>query len=366
MIRCAVAFLLAESLISDRPNRLVVTTDEVEKPSYGVYEVKDLDYFTNPKFIDASMFIKPSFAWHATYFMPYCSDHLDSNQIARKITKGLRDITHQAHVGLVRDAKMEINCLQSLSSISNLELGQSFINLSKCEKSVKTMCTSRTILNLAFKGIIAVDGPYKAFAPRMADQPIVVTQDQPIDMSSLVPNGEMLGEIRTDFEQNALAWYQGHLHLFKQNLETREWTPVTLIGSEMETGSLITNHILKAYPDFKLLWTEFYKEKEAITQEFKPSMYSSKSPYEYHYHQMYLFLNSLDRHDVELWYNYPFLDFECNPSPSDTHEYPRKSLKKNLRTIRVFLTWSQKVRYQQLTPLRVTGTTGPFEEKKTT
>ncbi|SZF06320.1 unnamed protein product [Blumeria hordei] len=361
MIRCAVAFLLAESLISDRPNRLVVTTDEVEKPSYGVYEVKDLDYFTNPKFIDASMFIKPSFAWHATYFMPYCSDHLDSNEIGRKITKGLRDITHQAHVGLVRDAKMENNCLQSLSSISNLELGQSFINLSKCEKNVKKMCTSRTIMNLAFKGIIAVDGPYKAFAPRMADQPIVVTDDQPMDMSSLVLNGEMFARIRTEHEQIALAWYQGHLQLFKQNLRTNEWTPVTRIESEMETGSLITNHILKALPDSKIPWTEFYKEKEHIVQAYKLPMRRKKSRRNYYHREIHDFFNSNEALDTDLLYNYPFIGFQFSRYDSESREFIRYPSDKNLQILRHVLTWSQKVCNQKLTPFRVTGTTGPSE-----
>ncbi|CCU82324.1 CSEP0452 putative effector protein [Blumeria hordei DH14] len=361
MIRCAVAFLLITGQSSDRLDRLVVTTDDVEQQSYGVYEVKNRDYITNSESIDASIFTETKIAHQGTFYMPYCSDHLDSKEIALKITIHLRDRTHRAHVGLVRDEKMENNCLQSLSSISNLGMGQTPINLSKCEKNMKKMCTSRTIMNLAFKGIIAVDGPYKAFAPRMADQPIVVTDDQPMDMSSLVLNGEMFARIRTEHEQIALAWYQGHLQLFKQNLRTNEWTPVTRIGSEMETGSLITNHILKALPDSKIPWTEFYKQKEHIVQAYKLPMRRKKSRRNYYHREIHDFFNSNEALDTDLLYNYPFIGFQFSRYDSESREFIRYPSDKNLQILRHVLTWSRKVCNQQLTPFRVTGTTGPSE-----
>ncbi|SZF06319.1 unnamed protein product [Blumeria hordei] len=361
MIRCAVAFLLIAGNSSDRLDRLVVTTDDAEKPSYGVYEVNDRDYFTNSEFIDASIFIETKITRQGTNFMPYCSDHFDSNEIAQKITKGLMDITHQAQVGLVRDTKTENDCLNSLSSISNIGMGQNSINLSNCDKNVRNVCTSRTIMNLAFMGIIAVDGPYRAFAPGMADQPIMVTQDQPMDMSSLVRKGEMFARIRTEHEQIALAWYQGHLQLFKQNLETREWTPVTRIGSEMETGSLITNHILKALPDSKNRWTEFYSRKEHIVKTYKRPMLRMNTKHDYYDGEIHEFFTSNEQLDINLLHNYPFLDFEYNPYTSDFDEYTRCSLDKNLHTLRHLFRWSQKVCNQKLTPFRVRGTTGLSE-----
>ncbi|CAD6500692.1 BgTH12-06400 [Blumeria graminis f. sp. triticale] len=243
MIRCAVAFLLISGRRWNRLDRLVVTTDEVDKPSYGVYEVKSRDHFPHPKSIDEFMLSRTEITEKGTYYMPYCSDHFDSSEIAGIITKGLTDITHRAHVNLTHDPKMERSCLKSLASISNPKLEQNVIDISK--------------------GIIAVDGPYKAFVPRIADQTIVVTHDQPMDMKSLVLNGEIFARSSTGLEQNALAWYQGHLHLFKQNMETNQWSPVTLVGSEVRNGSLITEHILGVLPDLTWPWRAIDRAQKA-------------------------------------------------------------------------------------------------------
>ncbi|CCU82330.1 unnamed protein product [Blumeria hordei] len=363
MIRCAFAFLLIVGKSSDRLDRLVVTTDEVEKPSYGVYEVKDRDYFTNSEFIDTSIFSETKTTKQGTYYMPYCSDHLDSNEIARKITKGLTDITHQAHLGFVPDTEKENNCLNSLFSISNLELDQNMIDLSKCEKKVRRTCTSRTILNLAFTGIIAVDGPYKAFAPQKADQPIVVADDQPMDMSLLVLDGEMFGRIRTKYEEIALAWYQGHLQLFKQDLKTDNWTPVTLIGSEIWTGSLITNHILKLYPNTKLGWTEFYKKKEAIIQAYKSPMNRRRSRSDKYYNKIYDFINSFDRRKDRLLYNYPFLDLEYSLYLSDSHEQPVYFFGTKLKALSLIFTMGEKLYHKRLSIFMATGKTGSPDKR---
>ncbi|SZF06335.1 unnamed protein product [Blumeria hordei] len=223
------------------------------------------------------------------------------------------------------------------------------------------MCTSRTIMNLAFMGIIAVDGPYKAFAPEMADQPIVVTQDHPIDMSSLVLNGEMFARIRIEYEYIALAWYQGHLQLFKQNLRTNEWTPITLIGSEMWTGSLITNHILNALPDPKTRWTEFYSKKKDIVKTYSRPSDGINSRYERYDREIHDVFNSHDRHDINMLNNYPFLDFDYNRYRLDFYENYRYALETKLQILRQVLTWSRKVCIQKLNPFRVTGTTGPSE-----
>ncbi|CAD6500687.1 BgTH12-06395 [Blumeria graminis f. sp. triticale] len=346
MIRCAVAFLLIAGESSNRLDRLVVTTDEVDKPSYGVYEVKDRDHFPHSEFIDAPMLIKTKITRQGTYYMPYCSDYLQSVEIARFITKGLTEITQLAHLGLTHDTRMEKKCLTYLSSIYRPEL--------------------EIILDLAFKGIIAVDGPYKAFAPQMADQPIVVTHDQPMEMRSLVLNGEMFARSGTELEQNALAWYHGHLHLFKQNLKTSEWTPVTQIGSEVENGSLITNHILEALPNSKRSWTEFYEMKKDIIEAYEPPNSKGNTRYDIYSKEIYNFLNSIEIHDINLLHNYPFLDFEYSRYLSDIYKNSPYYLGKKLRTLRHLLTWSRKVYHQRLISFRVMGTTGPFEEKKTT
>ena len=363
MLWCATAFLLIAGKSSNRLDRLVVATDEVDKPSYGVYEVKGRDYFPHSEFIDHFMLTKTKITEKGTYYMSYCSDYLKSVEIASIITEGLTDITYQAHVGLAHDTKMEKKCLTYLSSISKLGPEQSVIDLSKCEKKVRKMCTSRIILDLAFKGIIAVDGPYKAFAPRMADQLIVVTHDQPLDMSSLFLNGETFARSGTELEQNALAWYQGHLHLFKQNLKTSEWTPVTQIGSEVNNGPLITNHVLEALPDSKLQWTRFYKMKEEITRPYNPWNLQRSWRYDSYSQEIYNFLNSDERNYDHLIHTYPFLNRNYRNPISRFHESLRYYFDNYSRILHQIFWYSEKLSHQKLMPHRTTGTMSQFEEK---
>ncbi|SZF06332.1 unnamed protein product [Blumeria hordei] len=379
MIWCATAFLLITGKSSNGLDRLVVTTDEVHQPSYGVYEVKSRSNFPHSKSIDQFMLTETQIKDKGTYYMSYCSEYLRSAEIASLITKGLTDITQHAHIGLTKDKKEERNCLKSISSMSNLNLDQNVIDLSKCEKKVRRTCTSRTILNLAFTGIIAVDGPYKAFAPQKADQPIVVTQDQPLDMRFLFLNGEIFAKSGTELEQNALAWYQGHLHLFKQNLKTNEWTPVTLIGSEVKTGTLITNHILKALPDSKRRWMEFYREKDDVINAYKPpigrrysrndhhyrrvSIRGRNLRYDDHYGRIHDFVNSGEIYEDRFVLKYPFVD-SINLYHACKYEISRRIYVANgLQIFHELLTDSKKLTHQKLMPSPVTGSMSPLEEK---
>ncbi|CCU82340.1 CSEP0458 putative effector protein [Blumeria hordei DH14] len=311
MLRCAIAFLLVAGRGSNRLDRLVVTTDEVNKPSYSVYEVESRDRFPHPEFIDKLILAKSHIIWHGTYYMPYCSDRLRSSKIASLITKGLTDITHRAHIGFTDSQKAEKSCLKSLPTINNLESGPNVIDVSKCEKKVRRVCTSRIILNLAFQGIVAVDERLGAFAPRNADQPIVVAVNQAIDISSLILNGEMFLRNSTEREQNALAWYQGHLHLFKKDLETNKWSPVTLVGSEGKNGSLITDHVLKVLPDSLLGWEKFYDVKLRRLEYYLATRHRGISRYPGRYWD-FGSPSSVAGISVRLWDFYPFCPSRCS------------------------------------------------------
>ncbi|CCU82331.1 putative effector protein [Blumeria hordei DH14] len=182
-------------------------------------------------------------------------------------------------------------------------------------------------------------------------------------MSSLFLNGEIFAKSATELEQNALAWYQGHLHLFKQNLRTNEWTPVTLIGSEVKTGSLITNHILEALPDSKLRWTEFYKMKEDIIWPYNPWNFRKSTRYDVNSQEIKNFLYSSERYEDKFILNYPFFDSNYRRRVLRFHESLRIYFGKDLRTLRRRLTPSKKLSHQKLMPSPVTGTMSPFEEK---
>ncbi|CCU82398.1 putative effector protein [Blumeria hordei DH14] len=191
--------------------------------------------------------------------MSYCSDSLQSHAIVDIITSGMTEITARAHLHWNENLEAETECYRSLTFVNYPELKIHVNKMSKFPSRVKSKCTNQVILNLAFSGIIAVDGDYRKYAPSKADQPVVVTMDQPMKLRSLLLNGELIKGTKTAFGQEALAWYQGHLHLFKRNRNGNAWLPVTTIGHENYIGWLISKFIDANFPEIYKSWKDYYR-----------------------------------------------------------------------------------------------------------
>ncbi|SZF02857.1 unnamed protein product [Blumeria hordei] len=238
-------------------DRLIVTQFETNESSYGVYELTSRRTFPHPMLINQPGEFWESEMENGTHIMSYCSDSLQSHEIVYKITSGMTDITSRAHLHWNENFKAESDCLQSLKSVIISEEKIDVNSMSKFSSRVKSKCTNQVILNLAFSGIIAVDGDYRKYAPPKADQPVVVTLDEPMKLRSLLLNGELIKGTKTAFGQEALAWYQGHLHLFKRNGNSDAWLPVTTIGHENYNGWLIANFIGANFPKIIDSWKDY-------------------------------------------------------------------------------------------------------------
>ncbi|CCU76079.1 putative effector protein [Blumeria hordei DH14] len=258
-MKCVIAFLLLSAKDPENIDRMIVTHFETNAPSYGVYELTNGRNFPHPTIIN-----QPGVIWNpaienGTNIMSYCSNSLQSHEIVDKITSGMTDITSRAHLHWNENHGAEMDCCRSLIFVNNLEEKIDDNIMSKFSPKMKSKCTNQVILNLAFSGIIAVDGEYRKYAPPKADQPVVVTLDQPMELRSLLLNGELIKGKETVFGQEALAWYQGHLHLFKRNIRRDAWLPVTTIGYESDNGWLIYNFINVNFPEIFNSWKDYYK-----------------------------------------------------------------------------------------------------------
>ncbi|SZF02868.1 unnamed protein product [Blumeria hordei] len=258
-MQCVIAFLLLSAKDPENMDRLIVTQFEANETSYGVYELTAGRNFPNPMLID-----QPGVFWNpalesGTHILSYCSDSIQSQEIADRITSGMTDITPRAHLHWNQNLEAETECYRSLTFVNYPELKIHVNKMSKFPSRVKSKCTNQVILNLAFSGIIAVDGDYRKYAPSKADQPVVVTMDQPMKLRSLLLNGELIKGTKTAFGQEALAWYQGHLHLFKRNRNGNAWLPVTTIGQENYNGWLISKFIDANFPEVFKSWKDYYR-----------------------------------------------------------------------------------------------------------
>ncbi|SZF02867.1 unnamed protein product [Blumeria hordei] len=259
-MQCAIAFLLLSEKDPDNMDRLIITHSETNETSYGVYELTTGRNFPDPTLINQSGVIWNPTIKYGTNIMSYCSDSLQSHEIVDIITSEMTDITSRAHLHWNENSIAERDCLKLLNFVNGREENIYDNKMSKFPSRVKSKCTNQVILNLAFSGIIAVDGEYRKYAPPKADQPVVVTLDKPMQLRSLLLNGELIKGTKTAFGQEALAWYQGHLHLFKRNKNRDAWLPVTTIGHENNNGWLIVNFITANFPEITISWNEYYEK----------------------------------------------------------------------------------------------------------
>ncbi|VCU41012.1 Bgt-51329 [Blumeria graminis f. sp. tritici] len=282
-MQCAIAFLLLAAEDPKNMDRLIVTQFGANKPSYGVYELQTSRNFPDPMLIN-----QPDITWNpamknGTHIMSYCSISLQSHEIADKITSGLTNITPRAHFHWNKNTEAEMDCWKSLKFVDNPEEKIDENIMSNFSLEMKRKCTNQVILNLAFRGIIAVDGVYRRYGPPKAEQPVVVNLDQPMKLRSLLLNGELIKGKKTVFGQEALAWYQGHLHLFKRNRERNAWLPVTTIGYEINNGWLIANFININFPQITNNWKNYY-QKCAIYKDILRTLSRSEKRMRHHEH----------------------------------------------------------------------------------
>ncbi|SZF02872.1 unnamed protein product [Blumeria hordei] len=258
-MQCVIAFLLLSAKDPENTDRLVVTHFETNQPSYGVYELTNGRNFPDPTLINQSGVIWNPTIKYGTNIMSYCSNSLQSHAIVDIITSGMTDITSRAHLHWNENSTAERDCLKLLNFVNGREENIDDNKMSKFPSKMKSKCTNQVILNLAFSGIIAVDGDYRKYAPPKADQPVVVTMDKAMELRSLLLNGELIKGTKTTFGQEALAWYQGHLHLFKRNRNGKAWLPVTTIGQENYNSWLIAKFINANFPDIFNTWNNYYR-----------------------------------------------------------------------------------------------------------
>ncbi|VDB93117.1 BgtA-20524 [Blumeria graminis f. sp. tritici] len=269
-MHCAIAFLMYMANSPLQMDRLVVTTEQRDVASYHVYDYHSHGEFPNQKKIDQFIKTPKRLREPGTYFMSYCSNLFTSHQIAYIITQKLKNITKKAHIAFSYSRNAEKECLKYLPIKSHKNVNAWRKIKSKLMLKVKRKCPNDMIVSLAYQGIFAVDGKYKEFFPPDKKQPDILTINGSMQMKSLVANGEFFLGQMTVFGQEALAWYQGHLHLFKRNSKTAAWFPVTVIGSESNNGWIITNFILREYPGILPNWEEFYGSK--IRSDFYQKM----------------------------------------------------------------------------------------------
>ncbi|VDB85890.1 Bgt-51915 [Blumeria graminis f. sp. tritici] len=241
---CLIAILLSSVA------RMVVIGSRNSPNYYGVYTISKINEFPVPRDSHKIHMSASKISGPGTYVVAYCSINLEYLEIMEIITRGRPEVTHSSGDVSSSHLRAENVCMQSI--IKENSLGPVAASLSKLDNG---KCTHQLIASLAFKGVIGVEGEYSCFAPPQEDQPIKINADIPIVMHEFLSGGVFLGGENIESDRQALVWFQGNLHRFMKSKiginGYHSWSPVTLIGKEINNGDSIAEFIYYSLPSIR-------------------------------------------------------------------------------------------------------------------
>ncbi|EPQ61864.1 BgtE-6030 [Blumeria graminis f. sp. tritici] len=250
--------------------RMVVTGWEDPYSYYGLYENLIVNEFPVPP-PQLGIHMSPSkVTTHGTHIVAYCSVVKDLRQVVDTIIQGRQELTQKPEDRDKAYLTAEDTCARSIAK------GTSPDSPAKpMSQILGNDCKPEHLISLAFKGLIGVEGQYACFAPRMRDQAIKIDADTPIQLEKFLSGGHLLTGNSARSSDEAVAWFQGNLHLFKKigfNTDGYQWwIPITSIGDENANGHILSEFIqsnipkirefTKAMKDFQMLSVTLGKMK---------------------------------------------------------------------------------------------------------
>ncbi|CAD6501925.1 BgTH12-02170 [Blumeria graminis f. sp. triticale] len=241
-ITCVLAFLVTIQDHSLFRNRMVLVGNE-EVANYGIYKMFPTQRFPKPK---SSNILMAQFreSQESTLITSYCSPFLDMNSIINDITSDLMKMIEPADLDFEGNNVVYNYCLYRIRN--GYHLFSKVPALSMAQFMARNKCPTSIIARLALENYLRVTGKYKCFAPYENNAETIMIADSPVDLSVEIWKSEMfIGESKGG-RLLALAWYQGHLHIFgKKKYKHDHWYLVTKVGNEINNGKLIYDFIFQ-------------------------------------------------------------------------------------------------------------------------
>ncbi|CCU75530.1 putative effector protein [Blumeria hordei DH14] len=104
-------------------------------------------------------------------------------------------------------------------------------------------CTDSGIISLAYQKKIKATGLYRFFAPEHSKAEYEVDFDEEVDIFNIVFPGQIFAQFIHEQKYFTIAWYMGHLHVFKKDNAPAKFWPDTIMGLETMNGNKIVQLI---------------------------------------------------------------------------------------------------------------------------
>ncbi|CCU81310.1 unnamed protein product [Blumeria hordei] len=251
---CVVAIIVIAAQYNWEKSRLVFAVNDFSYPNYAVFQLPQNHQFPVPKdphIVSTSTTVDRV----GTHVQLYCSHRWRDYTIISRISDELNDITQSAADAFLSPIMEKNNCQNEIVRVQREKQKHIYFNkffgysTPRWSNFKNTSCKPKLIAELAFQGVLNVVGKYNNFVPPSRKPSLTIDINEPMELSDLVYQEQVY--IGTDWKvnQRALAWYEGHLHIFKKT-KRGSWLPFTDLGSERQNGDLIYKHMLENHPSF--------------------------------------------------------------------------------------------------------------------
>ncbi|CCU75529.1 putative effector protein [Blumeria hordei DH14] len=287
-MRCLYAFLLIPRQGLESTKRLAIISTGLFDSYYDVFK---LEANQNFPVVESSTRIKTTKIYtigSGTYPRAYCTNDLSWNNPIKHVTNGRKSASDNTHTGLGGVDEAAEKCLNVLKNLWDeaKESSQQYVSpagytqlsssasshhtpriagksemeshgcirmSSHCQnKPPKILlskirgvngCTDSGIISLAYQKKIKATGLYRYFAPEHSKAEYEVDFDEEVDIFNIVFPGQIFAQFIHEQKYFTIAWYMGHLHVFKKDNASAKFWPDTIMGSENINGDKIVRLI---------------------------------------------------------------------------------------------------------------------------
>ncbi|VDB89335.1 Bgt-20264-2 [Blumeria graminis f. sp. tritici] len=311
-MRCLFAFLLIPQEGLENTKRLAILSNELFGSYYDVFIPEANENFPVVKFSTGIKMTKVEITGPGTYPRAYCTEKLSLKSLIKEVTRNLKSAYEHSHLGLGNADEAARRCLEVLKTLSvsareSSDMGvstteytplntidpsyQSTSNARKPKKirqrlfgtsshkleqlpkilhsEIREMknCPDLGLISLAYQKKIKATGLGVHFAPENSHAEFEVEFDDTVDINGIIFSGQSFPQNICHHQNYVLAWYMGHLHIFKKNTPNSQWWPETFIGLEKGNGNKITHFISENYKEVQPLTKiiDEYDEHEFVS-----------------------------------------------------------------------------------------------------
>ncbi|CCU79135.1 unnamed protein product [Blumeria hordei] len=223
-------------------DRLVITSNEMGNPYYGVYLLKSERLFPIPSPDSHIYMTENHIDGPGTYVRAYCSERWSKNEIIAKIINELEDITDDLEYRVPEMSPKHEKCLEIINKMIEKSLPEEPVKFSEILRHED--CSESAIVNLSFLDKFGIYGDYSNIFPTYSIDGRNIMADVAFKIENVVLNGELFMERNIPPGHQFLAWHQGDLHIFIRTKEEKTWHLITDVTCRFASGLYISKYVL--------------------------------------------------------------------------------------------------------------------------